>query len=178
MRVRPAPWVALTVAAIIVLSGCAPSAPNDQEETPVTQTSSPSSLTWQQAKASTQATEREIISLIPADEVAAVDQPEKGVLFSCADGGHAWLGRTTVTLVPGVRAEDVVRTLETEFTGDRFDSRTRRDIAGEYEVQFLAKNDDRENYIVARFKADDTISISSASPCFTLPDGVYPGGEF
>ncbi|KTR95522.1 hypothetical protein NS220_05750 [Microbacterium testaceum] len=122
--------------------------------------------------------ERDIVSRIPADEVAAVDQHEKGTLFSCIDGGHSWLGGTMVTLVPGVNAEDVVRAIEAGFAGDRFDIRTRQDIDGDYEVQLVAQTDDRENYIIARYKADDTISISSASPCFTLPDGVYPGGEF
>jgi len=178
MTTRRAPWLAVTVSAIVGLAGCAPSGPNGQEETPVTQTSSPSSLTWEEAKSSTQATERDIVSRIPADEVAAVDQREKGTLFSCSDGGHSWLGGTTVTLVPGVKAEDVVRGLEAGFADDRFDIRTRQDIDGDYEVQLLAKSDGRENYIIARYKADDTISISSASPCFTLPDDVYPGGTF
>ena len=82
----------------------------------MTQSTSPSSLTWEEAKASTQATEREIVSLIPADQVAAVDQLPEGSLFSCSAGGHAWLGGTKVTLVPGANAEDVVRTLETQFT--------------------------------------------------------------
>ncbi|BAJ75782.1 hypothetical protein MTES_2818 [Microbacterium testaceum StLB037] len=144
----------------------------------MTQSPSPSPLTWEEAKASTQATEREIVSLIPAEEVAAVDQLPEGSLLSCNEGGHAWLGGTKVTLVPGVHAEDVVRALETRFTDGRFDIRTRRNIDGDYEVQLLATSNERENYIISRYKADDTIDISSASPCFTLPEGVYPGGTF
>lgn len=86
------------------------------------------------------------MSLIPADQVAAVDQLPEGSLFSCSAGGHAWLGGTKVTLVPGANAEDVVRTLETQFTDGRFDIRTRRNIDDDYEIQLLATSNDRENH--------------------------------
>jgi len=143
----------------------------------VTQTNSPSGLTWEDAKASTQAMEKEIVARIPSAEVSAVDQMSTGILFSCSDDRHVWKGGTTVTLVPGVDAEAVVRSLEDSFANDRFDIRTRQDFDGNYEVQLVAP-DGEENYLFSRDRGGDTLSIRSTSACFTLPAGVYPGGDF
>lgn len=143
----------------------------------MTQTSSPSGLTWEDAKASTQAMENGIVARIPADQISAVDQMSTGILFSCSNDRHVWKGGTTVTLVPGVDAEDVVRSLEASFADDRFAIRTRQDVNWNYEVQLIAR-DGEENYLFSRDKSGDTLSIDSTSACFTLPAGVYPGGDF
>ncbi|WZH35747.1 MAG: hypothetical protein PIR02_13330 [Microbacterium enclense] len=167
--------MATVIALAVTLSGCTtpqePAQQPTQEETPV------ADMTWQDAKAATQATETEIAGRIPADEVASVAQLPEGTLISCGDGGHSWNGSTTVTLRDGVDADEVVRALEPQFAGGEYDVRTRSNIAGKYEVQLVAP-DRTENYIIAEDVTPGTVRISSASPCFTLPDGVYPGGTF
>ena len=49
-----------------------------------------SELTWQEAKAHTQAIQLEIVALIPKDAVISIDQKKKGVLLSCDKTQHNW----------------------------------------------------------------------------------------
>jgi len=166
---------AFVIGLTLALSGCA--APQQPTQQPTQKDTPVAEMTWQDAKAATQATETEIAGRIPADKVADIAQTPEGTLTSCGDGGHSWNGSTTVTLRNGVDAEEVVTALEPQFAGGPFDVRTRRNIADKYEIQLVAP-DLTENYIIAEDVTPGTIRISSASPCFTLPDGVYPGGTF
>ena len=160
--------VALSV--LVALSGCANNEPPEKEQTVTPK------LTWQEAKAATQATELEIAGRIPKDQVASIDQMKDGTLFSCDAGQYDWNGATTVTLKDGIDAESVVKALEASYAGSRFQVSADRDVLGDYLVE-LASSDTGEIYL---FSEDDpnTIRIASASACFTLPEGTYPGGEW
>ena len=121
---------------------------------------------------------------IPFDDAAAqalvsAADTAAGVIRGqgCGRRSHSWNGSTIVTLRNEVDAEEVVTALEPQFAGGPFDVRTRRNIADKYEIQLVAP-DRTENDIIAEGVTPGTIRISSASPCFTLPDGVYPGGTF
>ena len=136
-----------------------------------------SSLTWEAAKAATQAMELEVAAVIPQQVVVSIEQNPKGSLFSCDDDQHRWKGATTVTLVPGTEVEPIVKEMEAHFRDDdRFEVRTRVNIADKYKVQLMSP-ETAANYIFGRDEAD-TIRIDSGSACFTLPEGVYPGGSF
>ena len=135
-------------------------------------------LTWEEAKAETQKTELEIAELIPATDVVSVVQKPTGTLFSCDAEQHTWYGSTTIEIAPDADAEEIVRALESHFReGKRFDVRTRRDVVGEYELQLMSP-ETAETYIIGPDDGGATIRIGSGSPCFTLPDDVYPGGTF
>lgn len=135
------------------------------------------SLTWEEAKTATQATELEIADLVPAEYVVSMVQKPTGTLFSCDDGQHTWYGSTAIALTPDADAEQIVRTLESHFRDDeRFDVRNRRDVVDEYEIQLMSP-DTAETYVIGPDGAA-ALLISSGSPCFTLPDDVYPGGKF
>lgn len=159
-------WLVLLLAA--GLTGCAAS-----KEEPVLN----DSLTWEDAKAETQAVELELASLVPSDVVVRVEQMEEGGLFSCDESQHNWSGATTITVKPGTEIEPIVRQIEAHYQDDaRFATRNRLDIVGNFKVQLMSPKT-AESYLVSEDDAD-TIRIASVSACFTLPEGVYPGGSF
>ncbi|MFK3676975.1 hypothetical protein ACI2IP_04555 [Microbacterium sp. NPDC090218] len=138
-------------------------------------------MTWEEAKAATQARELEIVALIPADQVVEVDQHEKGGLFSCSETQHRWKGITNVTLVPGVDAEALTKEIEAhvaELFADEegFELTNRRGITDKY-VAKVKSSVTNEAYLFGEGEPG-TISIDSWSVCFTLPEGTYPGGDF
>ncbi|WP_301111461.1 hypothetical protein [Microbacterium sp.] len=135
-------------------------------------------MTLEEAKSEAQAMELEIAALIPADVVANVVQKPEGTLFSCDDAQHRWKGLTTVALVPGTEVEMVVKGVEAQMADDdRFEMRSWVDPAGEYTVQ-LTSPETAANFIFGEGIEEGTIDIDSGSKCFTLPEGVYPGGTF
>ncbi|WP_411733828.1 hypothetical protein [Paeniglutamicibacter sp.] len=136
-----------------------------------------SELTWQEAKARTLAMQLEIAELIPEAKVVKIHNKKTGTLFSCSETQHRWKGSNTVTLTEGTEPEPLVRAIEAHFQDSRFDIEAGIDNVGNYEVQLRSLNT-AENYIVAAGWDPDTIRIDSGSPCFTLPEGVYPGGDF
>ncbi|WP_232304591.1 hypothetical protein [Microbacterium sp. XT11] len=134
-------------------------------------------LTWEQAKAYAQAKELEIAGLIPPQDVVEIVQNPKGGLFRCNAEQHLWTGISTVVLAPGTDATEVTKHLEEHFrTEDAFDVESWVNITQKYRVQLLSRTT-AEGYIFGEGE-QGTIVIDSWSPCFTLPDGVYPGGDF
>ncbi len=134
-------------------------------------------LTWQEAKAQTQATEMDIADQIPRDVVLSKDQQEKGGLLSCGPDRHRWKGATIVTVISGTDIESLVKDLADHYAQEtEYEISTRRNILDQFELQLVVP-DASENYIVAEFNTD-SIRIPSSSSCFTLPEGVYPGGDF
>lgn len=78
-------------------------------------TSAAKELTWQQAKARTQAIELEITTSIPTGKVAEVDQMTTGILLDCVDPLVNWNGATTVPSSVGTEPEPLVRALEATY---------------------------------------------------------------
>jgi hypothetical protein len=174
--------VRLAVAAVALLVGTTGCAPSDQLGEPSKSTTTKegtpmgNELTWQKAKALTQAMELEIAKLIPEDKVVKIDQGKTGTLFSCSETQHNWNGATTVTLSKGTPPEPLVKAIEAHYQDSRFAIETDLSITGNYRVQ-LRSPDTAASYIIVR---DDpnAIRIASGSACFTLPEGEYPGGNF
>ena len=136
-------------------------------------------LTWQEAKARTQAIELEIVNSIPEDHVAKIDQLPTGVLIDCSDTLVTWNGATTVTLAAGMEPEPLVRGIQAKYEDSRFNLKIRDPApAGDYEVQ-LRSPDTAEIYIIGEGTKPNTILITSSSDCFTwVDDGKFKGGDF
>ncbi|MCR1162807.1 hypothetical protein NEK97_15200 [Paenarthrobacter sp. UW852] len=176
----------LLLAGSIGLAGCAgnpsvsstestvPTATDTHEELMTTE------LTWQEAKANTEKEALEIAALIPKDKITSIVQKETGVLLSCSKTEHNWNGSTSITLAEGSEAESVVKELETaaraHFTDHRFEVSSDRTIQGTFRVE-ISDPATSEMYLI---REDDpgVIRIASGSPCFTMPEGTYPGGDF
>ncbi|XTR51487.1 hypothetical protein ACOM2C_15190 [Pseudarthrobacter sp. So.54] len=133
-------------------------------------------LTWQEAKAKAQATELEIAALIPTDTVVSIDQKKKGVLLSCNKTQHKWNGSTTVTVAEGTKIEPIVKDIEAHYRANGAKVSVDLDVDEKYRIQISLGAG--ENYIVAEDLAPNEIRIASGSACFTLPGGIYPGGDF
>lgn len=134
-------------------------------------------LRWQDAKAAAQRMELEIAALIPDGNVIRVDQSPTGTLFSCTNGQHHWNGWTEVTVESGTQIESIVRSIGKQYNESDFQVRSRRGSTGVYKVQLISQREG-ESYLIAEGFNPNQIRIASASECFTLPDGVYPGGKF
>lgn len=134
-------------------------------------------LTWQQAKAMTQDREMEIARIIPVSAVASIEQHATGTLFSCDSTQYNWLGMTTVELAVGEDAEEITKRMEARFRDEgEFDVETWVNIGEKYRVELVSRTS-AEGYIFGEGDPG-TVVIDSWSPCFTLPEDVYPGGRF
>jgi hypothetical protein len=182
MRARSGALTLLLVG-LIGLAGCAgnpnasstePTVPNAAQtpEEPME-----AELTWQEAKAHTQAVEREIAALIPKDAVISIDQQKTGVLLSCSKTQHNWNASTTVTVAEGTEIEPIVRTIEAHYRAKGLKVSVDIDIDEKLLVQ-IDPPAPGENYLVGGGIKANEMWIDSGSPCFTLPEGVYPGGDF
>ena len=158
--------VALTTA----LAGCASDVQPEKEQAVTPK------LTWQEAKASTQAMELEIAGRIPKEKVVAIEQKEEGTLFSCDSKQHTWLGVTIVRMVQGAEIEPIVKAIEAHYADSRYRTDHRLDVRGIYEAS-VSSPSSNELYLIDEGDPS-TVRISSVSPCFTLPEGMYPGGLF
>lgn len=135
-------------------------------------------LTWQEAKARTQAMELEIVESLPPDQVVEVAQMPTGMLIRCDDSRVNWNGATTVTLPAGTEPDPLVRALEEKYRDSRFDIEVRDPApAGHYDIQ-LRSPDGGESYLIGEGFDPNTIRIASGSECFPWPEGEYIGGEF
>ncbi len=170
---------ALIAAALITtsLTGCA-SITTPESPAPTAKGENMSTeLTWQEAKATTQKKQLEIAALIPANIVVNIEQAPKGVLLSCNNTGRNWNGATTITVAAGTEIEPIVKAIQNHYENSEFTIKTRLDIAQKYEVQLIAP-DNVESHLIAEDIDPDKIRIDSGSACFTVPEGMYPGGEF
>lgn len=166
----------------IGLAGCAgnpsvsstestvPTASDTQEEPLITE------LTWQGAKAHTQAMELEIAALIPNNTIVSIDQKETGMLLSCNSTHHKWKGSTTITVVGGTNIEPIVKGIEAHYRAKG--TKVSADTNVDEDYRFQIDLGGGENYIVAEGLAPNEIRIASGSECFILPEGIYPGGDF
>jgi|LSQX01.1.fsa_nt_gb hypothetical protein len=134
-------------------------------------------LTWQQAKASTQQRAQEIAALVPAAQVVNVESKDTGVLLSCTSTKHSWNGWVIMTVTSDTDVRAVIESIGSHFEGSTFQVATDNDIEGDLRVQLVAA-DGEESYLVSQDADPNLIRISGSSACFTLPDGVYPGGDF
>jgi hypothetical protein len=173
----------LLLVGLIGLTGCAGNPNADPTEPPAptaAQTQEEpmeAELTWQEAKAHTQAMEREIATLIPKDAVLSIDQKKTGTLLSCNETQHNWNASTTVTVAEGTEIEPIVKTIEAHYREIGTEVSVDRDVNENYRIQ-IDPPAPGENYLVSEGFSPNEIRIASGSACFTLPEGIYPGGDF
>ncbi|WP_157731870.1 hypothetical protein [Arthrobacter sp. YN] len=134
-------------------------------------------LTWQEAKAHAQAIQLEIVALIPKDAVISIDQKKKGVLLSCDKTQHNWNASTTVTVAEGTKIQSVVKDIEAHYRANGLNVSVDRNVNENYRIQ-IDPPAPGESYIVSEGLSPNEIRIASGSECFTLPEGIYPGGDF
>lgn len=134
-------------------------------------------LTWQEAKAHTQAMELEITALIPKDAAVSIDQKMKGVLLSCNKTQHNWNGSTTVMVAEGTKIDPIVKDIEAHYRANGLKVSVDMDIDEKLLIQ-IDPPAPGESYLVGGGVKPNEIWIDSGSPCFTLPEGIYPGGDF
>jgi hypothetical protein len=173
----------LLLVGLIGLAGCAGNTDADPTEPPAptaAQTQEEpmnAELTWQEAKAHTQTMEREIAALIPEDAVLSIDQQQTGTLLSCNKTQHNWNASTTVTVAEGTEIEPIVKTIEAHYRANGTEISVDRDINENYRIQ-IDPPAPGENHLVSEGFSPNEIRIASGSACFTLPEGIYPGGDF
>jgi hypothetical protein len=136
-----------------------------------------SGLTINEAKSQAQGMEDRIAALVPNEYVERSDQAASGTLLSCGKNLYQWFGRTHLALKGDPDFEHIVRTILAGLKPDHdYDVRMARssdgtprvDVRGLFQAYYIASpSDDETQY-----------EIESSSPCFQLPDGVSPRGEF
>ncbi|MET4540618.1 hypothetical protein ABIE37_002405 [Arthrobacter bambusae] len=174
--------MALMLVVSIGLAGCAgpPTGSSTESTVPTAaktqEATMNAELTWQQAKAHTQAMELEIAALIPKNADYSIDQKKKGMLLSCNSTQHKWKGSTTITVVGGTNIEPIVKDIEAHYRAKGTKVSADRNVDEDYRIQIDLGGG--ENYIVAEGLAPNEIRIASGSECFILPEGIYPGGDF
>jgi hypothetical protein len=137
-----------------------------------------SSLSVEKAKGEAQSTEDDIAALIPSESVTQVEQHPNGGLLSCkGESAYQWYGHTYVRLKAGVDAEAIVDDLVDKWKADEsFAISTYTNLSDRRVVELDGHYN--SSYFVDVEDGGTQISIASFSPCFILPKGVYPGGEF
>ncbi len=130
-------------------------------------------LTVEEAKRTAMSIELELVDLLPAEHVEAVDQLQVGGFFGCGTGDRVvqWTGHTTVLVSPDFDIDAAVDRVVEQFadregfTAERETSALggpRAHIVGEFGA----------GYLLGEAVEDRTVQILSFSPCFTLPEGM------
>ncbi|MEX0151197.1 hypothetical protein [Microbacterium sp. LMI1-1-1.1] len=160
-------WLAVvfvTVSFIVTLSGCN-GRTNVNDE-----------LTVSDAKASTQAVEREIVERLPGEYVGTIEQLAAGSFLSCVDGSYLWSGfiRAQITGDPDVAT--LLDPVMAKFENKKgFEARYRESL-GDRVLDI--SNEDGALWIVSYEPARAELSVDSASACFRLPDEIWPGDHY
>lgn len=185
MRYRRIAGLPVLFAAVLALSGCVPAGllmsalhtgTSEHEQQQEMEQDVEDALTWQEAKAATQARELEIAALVPAELVVKRDQWTEGLLLSCDKTRHSWTGSMTVTVLPGTDIESIIKDIEAHYR-QQFEVDADQNPGGYYRIH-IRPPVESEGYIVSHGFEPDQLYISSFSECFTLPEDVYPGGDF
>lgn len=164
--------LALMVSGLLGLAGCSSIMPASQKESEMNK-----ELTWQEAKATTQAVELEIADLIPKDVVVDAYQADTGMMLSCSKGGDRWNGGMIITVAEGTDIEAIVRDIEAHYENTNYSTENWLSFEGRYHT--IVKDPETEMFFfVGEGLEPNQIDITSSSECFILPEGVYRGGDF
>jgi hypothetical protein len=137
-----------------------------------------SSLSLEQAKHAAQKMEDTIAGLVPDEYVANSEQAPKGTLLSCSKDSYQWSGQTDVYLEGSPDVDRILDRIADHWKGDpdytidrkpATDGRPRVTLVGAHGAVYLVGPTNTQ---------DARLQIWSASPCFRLPEDVYPGGTF
>ncbi|WP_431277705.1 hypothetical protein [Leifsonia poae] len=137
-----------------------------------------SSLTVVEAKHEAQSMEDKIAALVPAEYVAKREQAATGGLLSCkGERAFQWYGHTSIDLQGDPDLNRLMRSVADHWKNAKeFAVRWRTTRIKTPEVNLDGA--DFANYSITHSESGTKLDILSFSPCFTLPKGVYAGGEF
>ncbi|MFZ8756744.1 hypothetical protein ACO03V_04910 [Microbacterium sp. HMH0099] len=160
-------WLAVvfvTVSFIVTLSGCN-GRTNVNDE-----------LTVSDAKASTQAVEREIVERLPGEYVGTIEQLAAGSFLSCVDGSYLWSGFIRAQITGDPDAAALLDPVMAEFENRRGFEAQYRDSLGDRVLDI--SNEEGALWIVSYERRRRELSVDSASACFHLPDEIWPGDSY
>lgn len=162
---RPIAILAATVVCIGLLAACA-----DRSDVET-------KLTIDVAKSDTQGVESRIITRLPADMVASVEQQDQGVLLACDADSVNWAGGAIVTVQGSPDFATVLSEVKSEFDSDeKYRATLTTDSFDEplLEVESAAG----ARWLVGPMSDGTVLDISSFSPCFTTPEGMQPSDSY
>ncbi|MBA8816003.1 hypothetical protein FHX48_001076 [Microbacterium halimionae] len=167
-RRLPTKTIALLLAAAL-LTGCGAFS-NDNRVDP--------ELSLEQAKQTAMAMELELAEMIPDENVASVDQSQTGVLLSCDDKrGYQWTGGMNIVvqgdLDPAALVDAIIDRYSTQELYTAKSSPTPDGGPGAHVI-----GQHGAGYLVNQSPDRTAIEILSFSPCFVLPEGTSPRGNF
>lgn len=156
---------------LLLVTGCSPmtgDATVDEE------------VTIDEAKTIAQDMETTLAGLVPAEQVASIDQNPTGAFMSCStEGDYLWSGQTKVMLNPGAAYDGAAVTgkIAQEYNG-RDSYRTETDLTTDGQPRAHVIGGNGEGYIVALSVDRTFVEIFSFSPCFVLPEDVSPSRPY
>ncbi len=135
-------------------------------------------MTVEEAKAIAQAGELEITTHAPEELVVSVDQNATGTLLSCdGDRNYMWAGGTIVTLTQDADVTEIINDIHSDYAG-RDGWTARREESAQGAPLVILDGPNQDGYLAGGDAEQSTIEIHSYSPCFHLPDGQSPRGDF
>lgn len=160
-------WLAVvfvTASFVVTLSGCSGTTNVNDE------------LTVSDAKASTQAVEREIVERLPGEYVGAIEQLAAGSFLSCEGGKYLWSGFIRAQITGDPDAAALLDPVMADF-------RNRSGFDAEYRESLGDRVLDISNqggalWIVRYERGREELSVDSASACFHLPHEIWPGDSY
>ncbi len=159
---------ALVLAALSMcaVTGCAPE--GDDVNT---------SLTIDEAKSQTQAIEKQIIDLVPAESTAEVVQQPRGVLLACDDASVTWAGGAVITVQNSPDFTAMLQEIQEAFNSDE-NYATTLEAANSDEPVLTIRSGDHGLWIVGPMREGEVLDITSSSPCFPTPEGMQPSDRY
>jgi hypothetical protein len=137
-------------------------------------------VTIDEAKTIAQGMEQSLAGLVPAEQVASIDQNPTGALMSCSkEGDYLWSGQTKVVLNPGAAYDGaaVTEKIAEQYNGrDSYMTETDLTLDGQPSAHVIGSNG--EGYLVALSVDKKFVEILSFSPCFVLPEDVSPSRPY
>lgn len=134
-------------------------------------------LTVEQAKSMTMAADREIVAALDPGSVGEVLQRGSGSLLSCSRGSHRWAGGTDFFIADGADMEEVLESVGSTYS-ERDDFSVEWDEDRDHDARLRIEGRDGLTFLLSQWPQEGFIGVLSFSPCFELPEGTYPGGDW
>jgi hypothetical protein len=122
--------------------------------------------------------ELELAAFVPEEYVASIDQRQRGSLLGCdADGGQQWNGQTKVVLQGSPDTTSFVEAVVAEYEKrDPYTARLETTSDGVPSAHVLGPYG--SGWLMTESVDKTSMEILSFSPCFRLPEGTSPHGQF
>jgi predicted small secreted protein len=158
----------LLLVACVALAGCGTSGGGDVDQ----------ELDVERAKRVAMEMELELAALVPSENVASLDQQQEGVLVSCeGERAYQWTGQTTVALQGAPDTEAIVNSAVSEYS-ERDPYTARLETTADGYPSAHVRGPHSAGWLMTESVDGTSLEILSFSPCFRLPDDLYPGDRF